>query len=592
MQEQHTEQDGKKTANPIASRQPDWLEKTLKRIERVLPGFLKPRTRLLLSFKNRILIGTLLVLVGVVITIGIVLQLTVFPHIEGDAKAVSNIKLIHLLVSLAMIGLSWLFIEFISKKITLPLLELTKRADQISREAGAEVAAVHGAADPSAKTIRQNGVDNGARGDEIFQLTSAFNRMLFHLKASEARLRESEEKYRFLFDNGPFPIFVMDAEDMRILDVNARAVEEYQYTQEELLQLSFADLGLDRDREKTHNLLKSLFPTEVTLLPLLQHTRLDGSVFMVNFQARLTRFRDRPAIIAAVWDVTEKLEKHAMLIQASKMATLGEMATGIAHELNQPLNVIRLGCDYLVKRIRMGKALSVADLSEVHAELASSVERAARIIKHLREFGRRPEDTMFPIDANKPIRNVFTLLGTQLTNKGIRWKLDLAPDIPQILGDANRLEQVFINLVLNARDAILSLEPHPGESDTVSSRTLSEPQPTDPGSFVVSRFHVEAPSAKTITVKSGFCEGRVVLTVSDTGPGVPRELRPRIFEPFFTTKEPGKGTGLGLSISYGIVKEHQGTIEVNRGENAGAVFKLTFPALKTETHHGENPVSG
>ncbi len=592
MHEQHTDQDGRKTAGPIVSRQPDWLEKTLERIERVLPGFLKPRTGFLLSFKNRILIGTLFVLVGVVITIGIILQLTVFPHIQGDARAVSNIKVIHLLVSLAMIGLSWLFIEFISKKITLPLLDLTKRADQISRDAGAEVDSVHGAAGRSEGIIPRNGFDGGARGDEIFQLTSAFNRMLFHLKASEARLRESEEKYRFLFDNGPFPIFVMDAEDMRILDVNARAVEEYQYTQDELLQLGFADLGLDRDREKTRNLLKSLFPTEVTLLPVLQHTRLDGSVFMVNFQARLTRFRDRPAIIAAVWDVTEKLEKHAMLIQASKMATLGEMATGIAHELNQPLNVIRLGCDYLVKRIKTGKALSEADLSEVHAELASNVERAARIIKHLREFGRKPEDSMFPIDVNKPVRNVFTLLGTQLTSKGIRWELDLASDIPEILGDTNRLEQVFINLVLNARDAILGLEPQAEERGEVPSETLFGHQPNGSGSFVVSRFQMEGTSLKTITVKSCFCEGRVVVTVSDTGPGVPTELRSRIFEPFFTTKGPGKGTGLGLSISYGIVKEHEGTIEVHRGEKAGAVFKLTFPALKTETHHGENPVSG
>ena len=224
---------------------------------------------------------------------------------------------------------------------------------------------------------------------------------------------------------------------MRILDVNARAIEEYQFTREELLRLSFADLGLDRDREKTKYVLKSLFPTEVTLLPVLHHTRLDGSVFMVSLQARLTRFRDRPAIIAAVWDVTERLEKHAMLIQASKMATLGEMATGIAHELNQPLNVIRLGCDYLVKRIKAGKELSDADLKEVHGELAASVERAARIIKHLREFGRKPEDTMFPIDVNEPIRNVFTLLGTQLTNKGIRWELDLQEEIPHILGDTN-----------------------------------------------------------------------------------------------------------------------------------------------------------
>lgn len=592
MHEQHTEHVQNKTAGPIISRQPDWLEHSIGRIERVLPGFLKPRTGFLLSFKNRILIGTLLVLVGVVIAIGLVLQLTVFPYIRGDARAVAHIKAIHFLFSLAMIGLSWLFIEFISRKIALPLLDLTKRADQISREAGAGVGPDRNPGDLFEAAASEEAHDNGAGGDEIVQLTSAFNRMLFHLKASEAQIREREEKYRFLFDNGPFPIFVMDAEDMRILDLNARAVEEYQFTREEFLKLSFADLGLDSDREKTHSVLKNLYPTEVTLLPVLHHTRVDGSVFMVSLQARLTRFRDRPAIIAAVWDVTERLEKHAMLIQASKMATLGEMATGIAHELNQPLNVIRLGCDYLVKRIKASKELSAEELTEVHGELASSVERAARIVKHLREFGRRPEDTMFPIDINTPIQNVFTLLGTQLTTRGIRWELDLQDDIPHILGDTNRLEQVFINLVLNARDAMLAADSQQGTGYASISHEEPGQEPPDGAMPSVLPKVYRAPSRKEVIIASRYREGRVVVTVSDNGPGVPRELRSRIFEPFFTTKEPSKGTGLGLSISYSIVKEHQGTIEISSDSNSGAVFTLTFPALNTETHHGENSVGG
>ena len=546
-----------------------------------------------MSFKNRILTGTLLVLISSVITIGIILQLTVFPYIRGDARAVSNIKTIHFLLSLAVIGLSWLFIEFISKKITLPLLDLTKRADQISREAGENSSSEQDPEHRSNATTIEKGFDNGITvGDEIVQLTSAFNRMLFHLKASEARIRESEEKYRFLFDSGPFPIFVMDAENMHILDVNERAVEEYQYTRDELLELSFADLGLDQDREKTRQMLRNLFPTEVTLLPILHHARLDGSIFMVSFQARLTRFRERPAIIAAVWDVTERLEKHAMLIQASKMATLGEMATGIAHELNQPLNVIRLGSDYLVKRIKSGKDLSAAELGQVHSELAASVERAARIIKHLREFGRRPEDTMFPIDINNPIRNVFTLLGTQLTNRGIRWELELQEDLPEILGDTNRLEQVFINLVLNARDAMIAGGNAPPSVQARSPQSMFAQDPTDVAALSLPDSPRQETSPKVVTITSGVSDGRVVVTVSDTGPGVPRDLRSRIFEPFFTTKEPSQGTGLGLSISYGIVKEHEGTIEVNRSESSGAVFKLTFPALKTETHHGEDPAGG
>ncbi len=519
-----------------------------------MPGKLGPKKGFLLSFKNRILTSTLLLLVGVVISIGITLQIAVFPSLKGDSTVITDLKIIHFLAGLIVIAISWLFIEWISKRITFPLLELTKRADQISREAGARLASQ--SSTPGYDSLNGIEKDTADRtgADEIYQLTSSFNRMLSYLKASETLLRESEEKYRFLFDNNPSPIFVFDSEDMMILDVNARAEEEYQYFRKELLEMNFADLGLDSDREQTSTTLKQIFPTEVTPLPVLKHRRKDGSLVMVNFLARLGTYRNRPAIIAAVWDVTERLEKHAKLIQASKMATLGEMATGIAHELNQPLNVIRLGCDYLRKRVKTGGSLSPEDLEQVSAELVANVDRAARIIDHLRQFGRRADESMTPIDINRPIRSVFTLLGTQLEHHSIRWTLDLKEDLPQMLGDVNRLEQVFINLVLNARDAIL------GQSRSKDA-TLDT-------------------TNKLVTISSSHEMERVVVSVSDTGPGIPESLRARVFEPFFTTKKTGEGTGLGLSISYGIIKEHNGTIELETSQTQGTTFRLTFPALR------------
>lgn len=543
---QDTVQSGLEKAAPIKSSQPGWIVNTLGRFENLLPKFVKPKQGILLSFKNRILISTLLVLIGVVIIIGVSLQIAVFPKLGGDSGVIRYLKTIHFLASLIVIAISWLFIELISKRITLPLIELTRRADQISREAGASMSS--SAADNVEGTRNLDEVDSPAAGDEIFHLTSSFNRMLVHLKASEARLRESEEKYHFLFDNGPSPIFVIDAETTIILDVNARAEEEYQFAREELLGMSFADLGLDRDRAKTVSRLQQLFSTEVTLLPVIQHRRRDGSLFMVNYQASVTKYRNRPAIIAAVWDVTERLEKHAMLIQAGKMATLGEMATGIAHELNQPLNVIRLGCDYLTKTMKTGRALSADDLKNITKELTASVDRAAKIINHLRQFGRKTDDMMTSIDINAPIRSVFTLVGSQLEASGIIWELDLDDNLPHILGDANRLEQVFINLILNARDAILT-----GEREAAGE------------------------SRKLIRIKSRLENNRIVVTVSDTGSGIQEQLKAKIFEPFFTTKKIGEGTGLGLSITYGIVKEHQGIIEIDPSQRKGATFRLTFP---------------
>jgi signal transduction histidine kinase len=155
------------------------------------------------------------------------------------------------------------------------------------------------------------------------------------------------------------------------------------------------------------------------------------------------------------------------------------------------------------------------------------------------------------VDINKAIRDAFTLLGQQLKLKQIEVELELQEDLPAIRGVSNRLEQVFINLVMNSRDAM-------------EEKRASEYQ-TD--------------ETSVLRIRSLEKDGRVVVTVSDTGIGMPEHVKERIFEPFFTTKEVGKGTGLGLSISYGIVKDYGGTIEVESEVGLGTTFKLTFPCL-------------
>jgi C4-dicarboxylate-specific signal transduction histidine kinase len=246
------------------------------------------------------------------------------------------------------------------------------------------------------------------------------------------------------------------------------------------------------------------------------------------------------------------------------MATLGEMATGIAHELNQPLNVIKIGADYLLKNIRRKSKLDEEEIGYLASELGENVDRAARIIDHLRQFGHSVERSMIPLNLNDPVRGVFTLLGTQLENRGIELDLSLDENLPPILGDVNRLEQVLINLVINSKDAMEQYEKELKKQGKTAQKVL----------------HIKT-----------FSEGnRVVAIVSDSGPGVPHAIKSKIFEPFFTTKKVGQGTGLGLSISYGIIKEHNGTIEVDGEGEPGATFRLSFPALleSTETDHDEN----
>jgi PAS domain S-box-containing protein len=510
-----------------------------------------------LSFKNRILLSTLVVVVGGIVAIAAILELAVFPELQGDDAAIFNLKVIHFVASFAVIALSWIFIEIISKRITAPLRELTRHADQISRDAGKRI-------DAAALTRRAPGPDTARfeplhPADEIEQLTISFHRMLYHLKVSEDCLRESEEKYRTLFDNAPSPIFVLHAEDFTILDANATAEEDYGQAHHRLVGLRFPELAPTDARFEAEHMLRKLTSGGGAVLPPLRQVRPDGSTFLINVQTHhLSRFGDVPSIVVAVWDVTEKLEQEAKIVQTGKMATLGEMATGIAHELNQPLNVIRIASDLLFKSVRRGAPLAADRLQTVAEELESNVARASRIISHLQQFGRKAEDTMRPISVSEPIRGVFTLLGAQLRKRDITFDVDAPGDLPLIQGDANRLEQVLVNLVINARDAML------------------DPQ--------------APPNPKRLTVRAYQEDDRLIVSVADTGRGVPGGLRAKIFEPFFTTKGTAEGTGLGLSISYGIVKEHGGVIEIDEHAAEGTTFKLSFPALieSTEDAHEDS----
>lgn len=371
------------------------------------------------------------------------------------------------------------------------------------------------------------------------------------LKISEAELRLSEEKYRTLFDYDPNSIFVLERDTLNILDVNVRAMEVYGYERDELQDMSFIELG---DSGYTYGLLSKSGKQEAAVSSVyskVRHRRKDGTPFYVNVYTRQTRQSGKYGIIATTVDITESLTKETQLIQAGKMSTLGEMATGVAHELNQPLSAIQIGTDFFRTMVRERKTIPEGDLVLVSEQMAEQVARAVGIINHMREFGRKSDMHGEPIDINKPIHGVFTLLRRQLEVRGVEIVLDLDERLPKVFADSNRLEQVFIDLVINARDAM----------ETKKAKAIGS-----------------ATSNNVLTVRS-YREGdQVVVTISDTGIGIPRDIRDKIFEPFFTTKEVGGGTGLGLSISYGIVKDYNGAIEVESVEGRGSTFTVAFPA--------------
>jgi PAS domain S-box-containing protein len=394
-------------------------------------------------------------------------------------------------------------------------------------------------------------------GDEIAQLADSFNNMTFRLKTSKAELKESEEKYRFLFDYDPNSIFVLDPESLEILDVNARALEVYGNKKEDLIGMSFLKLG---PGEYSNGILSRHGEgdgTQLSIYTKMQHWRKGMRPFHVNIYACRTGHSPKPGIIATTIDITESLAKEAQLIQASKMSTLGEMASGVAHEINQPLSAIQIGADF-IRDVAGGKdEVPRAELEQVSRHMIEQVDRAVRIINHLRAFGRKAEIKKEKVNINRSIEGVFTLLGQQLRLRGIEVVLDLDENLSPIIGDANRLEQVFVDLVINARD---SLEEK--KMNFVTGKGVTQ-----------------------LGIRSFEENGNVVVTVWDTGTGIPNEIREKIFEPFFTTKEVGRGTGLGLSISYGIIKDYGGTIEVESEEGKGSTFKITFPAWR-EVNNG------
>jgi len=280
------------------------------------------------------------------------------------------------------------------------------------------------------------------------------------------------------------------------------------------------------DKEDAQRLRKELGRLDkegdYVFVPKLRARRKDSDHFYIDFHASVGKFRERQrgslglSLIVRTVDITLGLERQAQLVQASKMATLGEMATGMAHELNQPLNVMRMGADFVAKMIRRGQEISDEQLLTVSRNISEQVERATNIINHLREFGRKGDFRVYPVDLNEPIRDVFTIMGEQLRLRDIEVNLDLDKTIPKIMAGRNRLEQIFLNLVTNARDAMKER----GTEDV-----------------------------KKITVTT-YPEGDLVVAeVSDTGKGIPERIQEKMFEPFFTTKEVGKGTGLGLSIT-------------------------------------------
>ncbi|MFQ3611464.1 MAG: ATP-binding protein [Fimbriimonadales bacterium] len=250
----------------------------------------------------------------------------------------------------------------------------------------------------------------------------------------------------------------------------------------------------------------------------------------------------------------EELKRaEAQLIQSSKLASLGTLASGVAHELNQPLAIIRAIAQQTLDTMEaQNGTLTEQDLQTLQEDLqivSRQTQRMSQIIMHLRTFARKPREEQDPVDLNTVVQNALVLLREQLRNRGITLTEDYTTPLPTVLGEPNSLEQIVINLLTNARDA---LEDRPDAHITIQTRVSHDEE----GEWVE-------------------------LAIADNGPGVPHEIVSQIFDPFFTTKDPNKGTGLGLAISLEIAQKHRGTLRLIESPQ-GACFVLRLPVAQEQ----------
>jgi histidine kinase len=389
--------------------------------------------------------------------------------------------------------------------------------------------------------VRTSPIKN-TRGDIVAAMEMSVD--ITDRKQLEDQLEKSEKKYHEIFNNIPNPVFVLDSETLRVIDCNDSVEAVYGYTKDQICNRSFLDLFAAEDKDQYDARIKN--SVVINQVKQLNHQSMP---LFVNIRISPAEYPGKKVLLVTTSDITKRLETEQQLIQASKMATLGEMATGIAHELNQPLSVIKTASSFSIKKIDKKEPIENDVLFRILSKIDANVDRATKIINHMRQFARKSDMEMEQLQLNDVLKRAFEIFSQQLKLRGIGVVWDFATDLPKIHADQSRLEQVFINLLLNARDAI---EERWGPKET-------------------------AAADKKIFLRTKRENNTIICEVCDTGKGVPRALADKIFEPFFTTKDVGKGTGLGLSISYGIVKDCGGTIQVAPNTAEGACFILKFP---------------
>ncbi len=352
-------------------------------------------------------------------------------------------------------------------------------------------------------------------------------------------MKQAEWRFRTLFRAAPDAVLTVLHATGRIREANDAIREVFGLDPHQVIGRTLVELLLPVDRAALEGALAAAFagiPARVEVQVALP----GGATRVVALAASRLPEADPPSVLLIGRDMTQERELRVRLMESDRLAAVGELVAGVAHEVNNPLSSISAFAQLLLRE----PTLSPSQRESIDV-IRTETTRASQVVKDLLAFARRSEPQRAPLDVNDVVARTVRMRQYQFTEASVKVDADLAEDLPAVMGDARQLQQVCLNLLTNA---VQSMNPRGG----------------------------------SLRVRTYASDGKVRLEVKDTGTGIAPEARAHIFEPFFTTKNEGEGTGLGLSVSYGIVTAHGGSIEVVETGVAGTTFRVTLPSVDGE----------